>query len=713
MADFESATPYATQQSQALVRPEGARQVADYRKMFDDYRNTSEGNRRETLIDIDYYDGKQLTINEKQVLSKRGQPDIVINRVRTAINGTLGVIIQSKVDPRCYPRTPADEDSSDVATDVLRYATLRNRFNRTKAMCFKDLLIPGTGGVLVGVKANKDVDICQIRHEELFWDPRSRREDFKDALYMGIAKWMYTTQVKKMYPETFTENMRFSAVEGIGGMVDESFEDRPRNQGAWLDAKNQRVMVVEVYHQYDGVWQKCVFWGGGIMEEGESPYLDDEGHPCNPMELMTAYVDRDNNRYGIVRDMRDIQDEINKRRSKLLHLVNSHQIQARDPSAIEVNADEARKEAARPDGVIPYGWEVVRTTDMSAGQMQLLAEAKNEMERLGPNPAVLGRQGSDTSGRALLARQQAGLIELAIHLDTLDDWELRVYHQVWWRAQQYWDEAKWIRVTDDDQDPRFVQINAPRQQPVMDENGAPQKHPDMDDSGQPHPMAGKPMVAGPAQYYPEHQENPDHNPEDPESPQTVPHPQAGESVFGYDNKIAETDIDIIIDTTPQTANIMQEILQDLIKLVSASPAYAAQVPFELFLELSPVPRKRQLIDKLRKYQQEQQQAQSQQQQMQQGAAMEKLKAEIQEMHASSFAKIIAAVGQLARGGAMDDANKIAADAAATSAAAELHSSITDEQTHQRELAAQQQQAQQHDAEMQQAAAEPAPSGQDG
>lgn len=662
----EAATAYENPQDRVPVPPEGQRALADYLKMFDDYRNTQTENRRQQAIDIDYYDGKQLTLGEKRVLSQRGQPDIVINRVRTAVNGILGVIIHSKADPRCWPRTPQDENATDVATDVLRYVAHRQRWNRTKAECFYEMLVPGTGACIIEVDEDKDVKVTQIRQEEFFYDPRSRRRDFKDAAYLGIAKWMYASDVERMYPGQKI-SLAYSAAEGVGGAVDSTFEDRPRNQGAWLDIRNRRVMFVELYHLYDGKWYKCCFYAGGILEEGPSPYKDDKGRASCPIEAMTAYIDADNNRYGIVRDMRDIQDEINKRRSKLLHLVNSHQIQARDPSAIEVDADTARKEAARPDGVIPYGWEVVRTTDMSAGQMQLLAEAKNEMERMGPNPAVLGRQGSDTSGRALLARQQAGLIELALVIDQLDDWELRVYHQCWWRAQQYWKDPQWIRVTDNQDDPQFVQINKPRGAPVVNDNNEPQQYPDADENGQPHPQAGQPMRGDP-QYHPATDEN------------GQPHPLAGESVFGYENEIASMDIDIIVDTQPETANIMQEMLQDLIKLVSASPAYAQQVPFELFLELSPLPRKRQVMDMLKQYQQKQAASQAQQQniQMQQiQGQMEKMAAEIELLRAKAAGQVLSGIGIIAKAGNETAALQQAGDEMATYATETLHGAITD------------------------------------
>lgn len=529
--------------------------LADLRRMFDDYRSNTEVYRQQALIDIDFYDGKQYTVDERRALAERGQPDTYINRFRVAINGTLGVILKSRADPRAWPRTPNDEDSADVATDVLRYIADYNRFKTQKGDLFWDMLVPGECAIITELEPKtKRIKWTQIRWEEFFIDPRSRRWDGKDARYMGIAKWMYAEDVAAIYPE-HAGDLDNAMSTGVPGIIDESFQDRPIYQG-WLDRRNKRIMLVEVYYRIGDDWFRACYYAGGILEEGRSYYKDEEGNSMNPIESAAAYVSRENERYGIGRDMRPIQEEINKRRSKLLHLLNTAQIQAEDPAAIDVDADTARIEAARPDGVIPYGWKRVPLTDMTAGQTALLAEAKSELERFGPNPAILGRQGADASGRAVLARQQAGLTELAIIFERFDDFELRCYRSAWNCAKQFWKDPMWIRVTDDENSPKFVQVNSPIVHTAT------------------HPRTGKDI----------------------------------HTVLGYKNQMAELDVDIILDTEPETANIMAEMFRDLIQVVSANPLYAQQVPFELLIELSPLPRKRMILDKLKAYQAQQQQA---------------------------------------------------------------------------------------------------------
>ncbi|MEO8926214.1 MAG: hypothetical protein ABI306_03540, partial [Caulobacteraceae bacterium] len=440
--------------------------LAKLKRYFTEARDLTYIARTNSLTAIDYYDSDQYTATELSTLAARGQAPIVINRVKPAINGIIGVTEKGRSDPRAWPRNPGDEDAADAATDVLRYIADFNRFKRLKQDCFRDMLVPGAMAALIGVDSDKQVTITQVRWEELFADPRSRRPDFKDARFLGIAKWMYQDDVAALYPDKAAEIE--SAVEnGAGGGMapDASYQDRPENGiqaggSAWIDFKQRRLMVVEMYYR-EGSWKRCVFTGSDVLESGPSPYNDHKGRPDCPIEAMSAYVKRDNARYGAVWDMIGLQDEINRRRSKALHLLSVTRIQVANPAAIDVDADEARKEAARPDGVIPFGWQLAPNTVQMQGQLELLQESKAEMERMGPSPAVLGRSTEDSSGRALLARQQSGLIELGNLYGALEDWELRVYRQCWARAKQFWTDPQFIRVTDDENAPKFVGLNMP------------------------------------------------------------------------------------------------------------------------------------------------------------------------------------------------------------------------------------------------------------
>lgn len=556
------------------------------KRLYRESRDNTDKSRKKAELAQDYYDNKQWTSEQIKTLRKRKQPEIWINRIAPAVNGILGVLEQGESDPRAFPRNGDDQAASEVATDALRYASENARWGRTKLSAAKTYLIAGIGAVIVEVDEKRDPMPRTIRHGEFIYDPHSRDPDFEDARYMGVAKWMYCDLVKAQYPQADIDPLALSP-EGL------QWDDEDKPQDVWTDSKRNRMLVAELYVN-EGGWQRVVFWGGGILEESASPYTDEDGRPSNPIVAQSCFVDRDNGRYGIVDAMIPIQDEINMRRSRLLHLANSRQVRITDVTGPEQDADVIRTEAARPDGVLPAGVEPAPTGDMQAGQIQLLLESKAELERMGPNPAVLGQGNADASGRAQLVRQQAGLTELTPALGGIEDLELRVYRQMWARIRQFWDEPKMIRVTDDIGSPKFLMVN----EPVVQQVPAIVQGPD-----------GQPVVG------------------------------MQEVVVEVKNRPSEMDMDIIIDSVPDTANIQQEQFAELVKLAGI---YGPQeVPFEDLLEASSLPKKRQLIEKRQARQEEAMQGQQPKQQMMIAAATAEL-----EKTQSETAKNIAQTQQI-------------------------------------------------------------------
>lgn len=528
----------------------------DYnRRLFTEAQTLTENARNYAEKASRYYHGK-LDKKIDAELRLKMQPNFNINRVKPAIEGMIGVVDKGKSDPRCYPRTPKDEDSSEVATDTLRYICDTNRWHSIKINSFRNILVEGTAAILTEVDGQLDIKFRRIRFEEFFYDPYSRELDFSDASYMGIAKWQYVADITKDYPE-HEEALRESCYSGSDLANDSTWNDRPNDAAGltWYDSKRKRLLRVEMYSRTTGVWQKCVFVGNLVLEEGDSPYLDNDKKPCNPIEAYSAYIDDENRRYGEISDMMGPQDEINVYRRQLAHLAKFRQMQEISEAAAYADKEEVRAEAAKADGVIPAGYGPVGS-DKFELNASMLAEAKGEIDRVAPAPALLGRQSGSQSGRQSLIQQQAGLMELAHLFSGTEDFELRCYRQAWSRARQYWNQPKFLRVTDDEKSFRFVQVNKPMWGPpevVMDPETGFWK---VDSQGQ--------IVMEP-------------------------------KFLGMENAIAEMDVDIIVDSTPDTANVQEEQFQALVELAKV---YGPQeVAFDDIVAVSSMPRKREFTEK--------------------------------------------------------------------------------------------------------------------
>lgn len=569
---------------------------------FEVAEDATQESRRLAERDRDYYDEKQWTAEEKSTLEKRGQPAVTFNRIKRKINALQGLEKQTRKDPKAFPRNPDDQAAADAATDAIRYVCEDSRWDDKRSECAKDIAIEGTAAIMVGVKAVKttkaglmggtslspsqqfDPEIRRIAWDRFYYDPHSSEFDFADAKFMGVVVWMELDEALDLYPDAQ------EALEGTWkqAQASDTYDDKPKHN-LWADYRRRRVRLCEHYYKDAEGWKYCIFTKGGyVVEPQPSPYIGDDGEPECPIKAVSLYIDRDNNRYGEVRTMIGPQDEINKRRSKALHLISQRQV--RVSPAVSDDPDKVRKELARPDGVFvgeQGDVEILQTSDMAAANLQMLQEAKAEIDLLGPNAAMQGKNETAMSGRALLAQQQGGMTESATYLDRVRVLSLAVYRSVWSRIRQFWKEERWVRVTDNEQNLRFVGINQPvtmiqalAKQMGVSKDQLPQLQ---QAAEQGDPQAGQ--ILQQLQAFAQ----------DPRSQQVV----------DVENNVSELDVDIIVDEGVDTPTVAAEQFDTLAKMIPGMGA-VGQAPWviEMLIQASSLRNKDALIKKMQEAQQQ-------------------------------------------------------------------------------------------------------------
>lgn len=517
--------------------------------------------------DIDYFHEKQWTAEERSALERRGQPAVTYNRVKRKVNSLLGIEKQTRKDPKAFPRNPADEDAARAATDALRYVCDESRWDDKRSEAALDLAVPGSCAVMVGVKQTRngfDPDIRRIAWDRFYYDPHSSEFDFADAKFMGVVVWMDLDDALTLYPD---------AADALSGtwkqaQADNTYDDRPKHN-LWADYKRRRVRVCEHYYRDGEGWKFCIFTKGGfVVAPQASPYLGEDDQPECPIKAVSLYVDRDNNRYGEVRTMIGPQDEINKRRSKALHLINQRQV--RVSPAVANDPNEVRKELARPDGVFvgeAGDVEILPTNDMAAANLQLLQEAKAEIDLLGPNAALAGKNEAQMSGRAIMAQQQGGMTESATYLDRLRVLSMAVYRSVWCRIRQFWKEERWVRVTDNDMNTRFVGLNRPV---TLIQMAAQQMGVTRDNVREAPPEAQQQL-------------------------QMLAMDPRAQQVVGYENAVTELDVDIVVDEGMDTPTVAAEQFDQMLKMAGAG----LPIPPDVLIEASSLRNKEKLLEMMR------------------------------------------------------------------------------------------------------------------
>lgn len=557
-------------------------------QMFEEAEESTRDARKLSERDRDYYDGKQWTDDEARTLEKRKQPIVTYNRIQRKIDFLSGLEKQQRKDPKAFPRTPKDQDAADAATDAIRYVCDDTNWDDKRSAAWDDLLIEGTCAVMVGHKSAKggnDPAIVHIPWDRFFADPKSSKADFSDARYMGIVTWYdYDDAKAKGWPEEMLSSTLTRDRDT------ETYDDKPKEK-MWADARRKRVRVVEMYHKDRGTWTRCVFTAAGYLEPKKaSPYLDEDGKPENPIKAMSLYVDRENNRYGAVRVLISPQDEINKRRSKALHLLTMRQFRISQSAAVD--KEEVKRELASPDGGITAekdDFEVLPHDDMAAGNLNLLIEAKNEIDLLGANAALAGKNENDMSGRAILAQQQGGMVEVARMFDRLRSLSIEVYRSVWNRIRQLWPNERWIRVTDDESNLRFVGLNQQVTIQMLAQEVA---------QGDPEAIQKAAQIVGP-QLMQAYMQG------DQQAQMVLGQfvQQNGQQVIETRNAVNELDVDIVIDEGMDTPTVQAEQFETLIKMLPGlGPFGQSPQMMEMVVQASSLRDKAKLLDMLKQMQ---------------------------------------------------------------------------------------------------------------
>jgi hypothetical protein len=440
------------------VDAEGYYTVEQLKRQYYDYVGNKTPEIEEAKEARRYYHGAQWTDKEIKALKRRRQPVITSNRIVRKIDAVVGLVEKLKQDPKAYPRNPNSEQGAEVATSVLRYAVDHVDWNSKCARAARMAAIDGIGGVEIdlayGDHGDPDIDVHLVYPDTFFYDPRSYDDGFTDARYLGISKWIDVEQAKELVPDKKDE---------IGGLSESgtditTYSDR---EVMWVNTTAKKLRMVDHWYIHEGHWCWALYVGNVVLLQGHSPYIDERGKSFSKFLMFSSAVDHDGDRYGFVRNFKGPQDEINHRRSKALHILNSRRL-VMDKGAVD-DVEKARIEWARPDGLIEKNpGKEVKPEDQQAdfaGQLQMLQEAKQEIENFGPNPALIGQGLEGSSGRAINLLQQAGIAELGPYIIAYRTWKMRVYRAIWNVLSRHWQAERWIRVTDDDGVAQFIQIN--------------------------------------------------------------------------------------------------------------------------------------------------------------------------------------------------------------------------------------------------------------
>lgn len=483
--------------------------------MYEQELDRQTDNRTEMAIDEDFYDNIQWSEAEAQELRERGQDPLVYNVISASVNWVIGTEKRGRTDFKILPRRSEASQPAERKSQLLKYLSDVNKSPFHKSRAFEDSTKVGLGWIETGYSKDGDGEPIYERYESwrnLLWDSAATEKDLSDARYMFRTKWVDLDIAIAMIPGR-DGILRSAAGDidryGLDRMGDEAMDSleearelntssrsnyggfgrqRVRLIEAWvrMPAKVKKLQGRETENEFDGtiydeyspVHQEllesgesilierqsmrmhvAIFCSTGMLYVGESPYRHN-GFPFTPIWCYRR--GRDAMPYGMIRGMRDLQVDVNKRASKALHILSTNKT-IMDEGAVD-DVDAYLEEASRSDAVIVKKagkfLEIGADRDLAPAHIELMSRSISMIQQQsGVTDENMGRQTNATSGIAIGRRQEQGAMATAGLFDNLRYADQIRGEKLLSMVEQFMDKRKQFRITNMRGVPEFITIN--------------------------------------------------------------------------------------------------------------------------------------------------------------------------------------------------------------------------------------------------------------
>jgi hypothetical protein len=388
-------------------------------------------------------------------------------------------------------------------------------FDAVESRVFEDVEICGRGWFAVeyhidGETLEGNARITRESPFNMYVDPEAKEVDLSDAEYVIRARWYSKDKLKLIYPEHADEidgcTQRYDTAESMNYVALEPL---------WYLRTSKKVRLIECYYKRY-VKEKCFLLQSGDLipvnkfdiaqaelvvkmvernvckimvtafiqdlklESMESPYE----HGEFPFVQVIGYYtgEAGDEPAGLVRDLKDLQREINKRRSQKMHILNTQANSGwiYEQGTLDTRQKETwRKSSSTPGAMLEYmpGRNAPGRIEAPAMPASIIqdeqANVSDNKDVSGINEAILGSDmPNSTSGRAIELRQKQAVTHLALLFDNFRIGKKAVLVRLWGKPhrkgiiQQFYTDEMTFRVVGEGGKTDFITVN--QSQPVFD-----------------------------------------------------------------------------------------------------------------------------------------------------------------------------------------------------------------------------------------------------
>lgn len=393
----------------------------------------------------EYYDSNQLDPDTVEALEEKGLGPLIRNIVKPTVDAVLGMEERTRTDWKLVSDYDDEQDVADALSVKVAEAERETNADRAISDAYAGQIKSGFAAVEVARSSNPFLYQYRVKHihrREIYWDPRSRENDWSDARFILRKRWFDVDVAAAYFPQH--ARLLKHTVEGWAGweelarLSDYDTTELVRahdiersssiEQMEWLDTTRGRVCIYELWYRtfHRGFVlklprgrtiefnranpQHLALASSGLIDPIEAVYdkircayfvgphrLADFGTKRRRYPYIPFWGYREDKTgipYGLIRSMTSVQDEINARLAKMMWLLSSRRtVIDEDAPATKYNTHaELSREVARADAYIVLNKDRRNANAFSVDENLQLAEAQHRamVDAVNAMPAVSG-----------------------------------------------------------------------------------------------------------------------------------------------------------------------------------------------------------------------------------------------------------------------------------------------------------------------------------
>ena len=474
----------------------------------------------------DFAAGRHWNSKDLQALKEQGRPALTINKILSTLGTVSGEQIKNRVEVVFRPTAGAQDAVAEALSKVWMQIAQNNQLSWKRSDVFWDGIVAGRGFYDARIDFSDsmmgEVRVSQLNPKNVLIDPEAESYDPDEWNEVILTKWMTWEDIAALYNRKDAELLKNMRGEGLEGYGVDTWEEKDCFASGQLghmpyypaytetdDPLLRNIRVVE--RQYRKFTKQLHFvdvqngdtrpipenWDenrisallqkyGGQMGVTEQPtkrirwtvsagpvVLHDEWSPFEHFTVVPYFpYFFHGETIGIVEGLIDPSELLNKTLSQELHVINTSANSGwvvEEGSITNMSMQELEARGATTGLVMEYKKgaqppQKIQPNQVPTGLDRVSYKAEEFIKTISNiSDSMQGFDREDVAAKAIMAKQQAGSVNLVKMFDNLERTDWLLARNVLSLVQNYYTEPRLLNITHDDfrQEQEQVAINQP------------------------------------------------------------------------------------------------------------------------------------------------------------------------------------------------------------------------------------------------------------